>query len=43
MVSKVGILEPIGTSTNCSGGTPPLTYKIKNFRYFVDISFAPKF
>ena len=43
MVSKIGILETIGISTNCDAGIPPLTHKVKNFRYFVDILFAPKF
>ena len=43
MVSKIGILEKIGISTNCDAGIPPLTQKIKNFKYFVDILFAPKF
>ena len=43
MVSKIRILEPIGTSTKCSGGIPPLAHNSKNFKYFVDISFAPEF
>ena len=43
MVSKIGVLETNGTSTNCDVGIPPLTHKVGNFKYFVDILFAPKF
>jgi len=43
MVSKIGILETVGISTNCDGGSTPLTHRVKNFKYFVDILFAPKF
>jgi hypothetical protein len=43
MVSKFRNIETIGTSTKCDGGITVLSLGVKNFIYFVDISFAPKF
>ena len=43
VVPKIRTREIIGASTNCDGGISPLAQKVKNFKYFVDILFAPKF
>ena len=43
VVPKIRTREMIGASTNCDGGSTPLTHRVKNFKYFVDILFAPKF
>jgi hypothetical protein len=43
MVSKIRIIEVVGTSTKCDGGITALSLGVKNFIYFVDISFASKF
>ena len=43
MVSKIRSIETIGTSTKCDGDIIALSLGVKNFIYFVDISFAPKF
>ena len=43
MVSKIRNIETIGTSTKCDGDIIALSLSAKNFIYFVDISFAPKF
>ena len=43
MVSKIRIIEVVGTSTKCDSGITALSLGVKNFIYFVDISFAPKF
>ena len=43
MVSKIRNIETIGTSTKCDGDIIALSLGVKNFIYFVDISFAPKF
>jgi len=43
MVSKFRNIETIGTSTKCDGDITALSLGVKNFIYFVDISFASKF
>ena len=43
MVSKIRNIEVVGTSTKCDGDVFALSLGVKNFIYFVDISFAPKF
>jgi len=43
MVSKIRNIEATGTSTKCDGDIVALSLGIKNFIYFVDISFASKF
>jgi len=43
MVSKIRNIETIGTSTKCDGDIIVLSLGGKNFIYFVDISFSPKF
>ncbi|MEK9710513.1 MAG: hypothetical protein VW456_09755, partial [Alphaproteobacteria bacterium] len=43
MVSKFRNIETIGISTKCDGDITALSLGVKNFIYFVDISFAPKF
>ena len=43
MVSKIRSIEVVGTSTKCDGGITALSLGVKNFIYFVDISFASKF
>ena len=43
MVSKIRNIETIGKSTKCDSGIIALSLGVRNFKYFVDISFAPKF
>ena len=43
MVSKIRILEVIGTSTNRDGDIISLSRKVENLRHFVDISVTSKF
>jgi hypothetical protein len=43
MVSKIRILGAIGTSTHFDVGMTPLSHKVENFKYFIDISLPQTF
>ena len=43
MVSKIRNIEAIEASTKCDSGITAPSLRVKNFIYFVDISFASKF
>ena len=42
MVSKIRNVETIGTSTKYDGGITALSLDVKNFMFFIDISFASR-